>query len=157
VTHALRHPQPNMKNASHATGCTNLANLIRQYSISRHFSEFFWRATDFSKIIPARYPKHHMDRCNNLTPNFHTFSRDGSSASWCSQKQKEFQSQKISTYPDPGYPDRQLSKSVGPFGWTFSYCISTTSFYGLNFSHNWQIHKRNYVLMFYLYVNKYVA
>ena len=42
----------------------------------------------FSKIIPARYPKHHTDRYKNLTPNFHAFCRDGSGASWCSQKPK---------------------------------------------------------------------
>jgi len=30
-------------------------------------------------------------------------------------------------------------------------------FYGLKFPPNCQVHIRNYVLMFYLYVNKYVA
>jgi hypothetical protein len=33
----------------------------------------------------------------------------------------------------------------------------TTCFYGLNFSPNCQIRIKNYVLMFYLYVNEYVA
>jgi len=35
----------------------------------------------------------------------------------------------------------------------YLYCI----FYGLKFTRNCPIHMRNYVLIFYLYLNKYVA
>lgn len=36
-THEFRHPQTKTKNASHATGCTNLANLITQFAVCLHF------------------------------------------------------------------------------------------------------------------------
>jgi hypothetical protein len=53
---------------------------------------------------------------------------------------------------------RWLSGSAWTFGWTFSYCNCTTSFfYGLKFSPICQIHIRNCILIFYLYANKYVA
>jgi len=45
----------------------------------------------------------------------------------------------------------------GPRNIRFSYANCTKSFYGLNFSSNCQIHIRNYVLMFYLDINKYTA
>ena len=50
-----------------------------------------------------------------------------------------------------------LSRLTWPYGETFSYCKCTTYFHGLNSPPNRQIHKQHYALMFYLYVNKYVA
>jgi hypothetical protein len=38
----------------------------------------------------------------------------------------------------------------------FSYCNCTTPFYGFSFPRIFKVHIRNFVLMFYLYVNKYV-
>ena len=51
------------------------------------------------------------------------------------------------------YPDR-----LGPSGRIFlAVKVLHLFFYGLNVSPSCQIHLRNYVIMFYLHVNKYVA
>jgi hypothetical protein len=49
--------------------------------------------------------------------------------------------------------DISLTSSSKSRSQAFPYCNSTTSFYGLKFSCNYQIHIRNYVLIFYSYVN----
>jgi len=49
--------------------------------------------------------------------------------------------------------DDELFGSSWPFGWT----LCATYFYGLKFSLSCQIHKINYVLILYMYINKYAA
>jgi hypothetical protein len=53
---------------------------------------------------------------------------------------------RVANYPDP----------LGTSGKQFLAAI-VHIFYGLNVSPYYQIHIRNYILMLYLYVNKYVA
>lgn len=66
--------------------------------------------------------------------------------------------QSNSTYSEAGCPEGRLSGSPWLFRYTFSRRNCATSFYGyIFFPPNCQIHVRNYVLMLYLYVSKFVA